>query len=199
MSEQRRHTTTARLIHWCFIPLYAYGILKQLNDLDDLQQEGLMLFEVLFALTFLFIVVARYTYMKRFKTFSGARQPVHVVHRFIARSVHLGMYSSLILLPTSGLLIAALYAQGHQSTDGLWMAAALEVHGFAASLSYLLIAIHVSAAVYSRLKGEGIWSSMVPFLSEERPFEQHGWVQNMASVEHQLYDKIEGLFSNKKS
>ena len=42
------------------------------------------------------------------------------------------------------------------------MDAAIGLHGFSADLSYALIAIHVLAALYSRVKGEGVWTSMVP-------------------------------------
>ena len=44
------HTLLARFIHWTFIPLYAYGILKQLDDLSQLEDRGLLLFETAFAL-----------------------------------------------------------------------------------------------------------------------------------------------------
>ena len=105
----KSHTTTAKFIHWLFIVLYVYGIFKQVNQLEDLEDNQLLLFEIIFASIFLIIVILRYSYMRRFKTFLGAREPVHIVHYYFARSVHKAMYACFILLPLTGLIIAGLY------------------------------------------------------------------------------------------
>lgn len=198
MSEQVRHTTFARMLHWGFVGLYIYGIVKQVNDLEDLEEDALLVFEAAFASVFLLIVIIRYSYMKQFEAFLGATAPIHLVHRRLARSVHLGMYGSFVLLPVSGLMIAALYTQGHHEGHGTMMAWTLAVHSAAASLSYILIAVHVAAAVYSRLKGEGVWSSMVPVLEERGPTTNE-MVMNIALVEERCYDTIERLMSRKPS
>ena len=164
---QELHTFLAKLIHWTFIPLYAYGIFKQVDDIEALEDQALLIFETTFAAVFLLIVILRFTYMRRFKTFQGAAHTPHRIHTFIAKSVHRGMYAALILLPLSGLMIAALYSQDIKS--GPLQDVTLAVHGFAATLSYVMIATHVSAAIYSRVKGEGVWSSMVPILKENGP------------------------------
>ena len=75
------------------------------------------------------------------------------------------MYVCLALLPLTGLVIAGLFAQGFK--DGLMQNVAVSLHEFFASLSYLLISIHIAAAVYSRFRREGIWTAMVPILNEE--------------------------------
>ena len=54
------HTFLAKLIHWTFIPLYAYGIFKQVDDLNELEDTSLLNFEILFATVFLIIVLLRY-------------------------------------------------------------------------------------------------------------------------------------------
>ena len=64
MSEP--HSALAKFIHWTFIPLYAYGIFKQLDDLSQLEDTGLLIFEVIFASVFLLIVIMRFSYMKRY-------------------------------------------------------------------------------------------------------------------------------------
>jgi cytochrome b561 len=184
----------ARSIHWSFIVLYLYGLSKQIGELDELQDNGLLLFEILFATVFLVIVILRYSYMSRFKTFLGAREPVHIVHYYLARSLHKAMYVVFILLPLSGLLIAALYTKGYQSEDELLMEAALGLHSFAAQASTALILAHIGAAVYSRIKGEGVWSSMVPILKENKPSENEK-VKKIAAVEEQFYNKVQSLFS----
>ena len=187
---QESHTFLAKLIHWTFIPLYAYGIFKQVDDIEALEDQALLIFETTFAAVFLLIVILRFTYMRRFKTFQGATHSPHRIHTFIAKSVHRGMYAALILLPLSGLMIAALYSQDIKT--GPLQDVTLAVHGFAATLSYVMIATHVSAAIYSRIKGEGVWSSMVPILKEDGPT-TNPIVEKIIQFEHTIYDKIDDL------
>lgn len=198
---QKSHTLLARSIHWSFILLYVYGIFKQVNELDELEDTNLLLFEIVFATTFLVIVILRYSYMRRFKTFLGAREPVHIVHYYFARTVHRAMYACFILLPLTGLMIAGLYSQGYTvnatpDEEQTVMDVVLDLHGAVADLSYMLIFLHIGAAIYSRIKGEGVWSSMVPILKEDKPSENE-IVKKIASIEEQVYDKIESLFSRK--
>ena len=187
---QESHTFLAKIIHWTFIPLYAYGIFKQVDDIEALEDQALLIFETTFAAVFLLIVILRFTYMRRFKTFQGATHSPHRIHTFIAKSVHRGMYAALILLPLSGLMIAALYSQDIKS--GPLQDVTLAVHGFAATLSYVMIATHVSAAIYSRVKGEGVWSSMVPILKENGPT-TNPIVEKIIQFEHTIYVKIDDL------
>ena len=191
---QTSHTLLARLIHWSFIVLYLYGLSKQIGELDELEDNGLLLFEIFFATVFLVVVILRYSYMRRFKTFLGAREPVHIVHYYFARSLHNAMYVVFILLPLSGLLIAALYTKGYQNEDELLMEAALGLHSLAARASALLILAHIAAAIYSRIKGEGVWSSMVPILKEDKPSDNET-VKKIAAAEEQFYNKVESLFT----
>ncbi len=198
---QNSHTLLARSIHWSFILLYVYGIFKQVNELDELEDTNLLLFEIVFATTFLVIVILRYSYMRRFKTFLGAREPVHIVHYYFARTVHRAMYACFILLPLTGLMIAGLYSQGYTvnatpDEEQTVMDVVLDLHGAVADLSYMLIFLHIGAAIYSRIKGEGVWSSMVPILKEDKPSENE-IVKKIASIEEQVYDKIGSLFSRK--
>jgi len=201
MGVQKSHTLLARLIHWSFILLYVYGIFKQVNELDELEDTNLLLFEIVFATIFLVIVILRYSYMSRFKTLLGAREPVHIVHYYFARTVHKAMYACFILLPLTGLMIAGLYSQGYTvnatpDEEQTIMDLVLDLHGAVADLSYMLIFLHIGAAIYSRIKGEGVWSSMVPILKEDKPSENE-IVKKIASIEEQVYDKIESLFSRK--
>lgn len=201
MVVQNSHTLLARSIHWSFILLYVYGIFKQVNELDELEDTNLLLFEIVFATIFLVIVILRYSYMSRFKTFLGAREPVHIVHYYFARIVHKAMYACFILLPLTGLMIAGLYSQGYTvnatpDEEQTVMDLVLDLHGAVADLSYMLIFLHIGAAIYSRIKGEGVWSSMVPILKEDKPSENE-IVKKIASIEEQAYNKIGSLFSRK--
>ena len=189
-----RHSMLAKIIHWSFILLYVYGIVKQVDDISDLEDSKLLVFEVIFATVFLGIVIGRYFYMRKVETMHASTAPVHRVHKIIAKSVHSSMYVVLALLPLSGLAIAFLFNQGIQ--DGPMQLFALSVHEFAATASYVLIAIHVSAAIYSRIKGEGVWSSMVPIMNDEKP-STNPLVRKVANFEEQVYDQIERVFSKK--
>ena len=192
---QESHTFLGKIIHWTFIPLYAYGIFKQVDDIEALEDQALLIFETIFASIFLLIVILRFTYMRRFKTFQGATHAPHRIHTFIAKSVHRGMYAALILLPLSGLVIAALYSQDIKT--GPLQDGALAIHEFSAALSYVMIATHVSAAIYSRVKGEGVWSSMVPILNEDGPT-TNPIVEKIIRFEHTIYDKLDDLIFTEK-
>ena len=195
------HTKLAKTIHWSFIVLYVYGIFKQVNALEDLEDSGLLISEIIFATAFIVIVILRYSYMTRFKTFLGAREPVHIVHYYFARSVHKAMYACFILLPLTGLMIAGLYNQGYTinatpDEEQTVMDVVLDLHGLVAEISYLLIILHIGAAIYSRIKGEGVWSSMVPMLKEDKPT-TNKTVKKIAAFEEGIYDKVESWFSSK--
>jgi len=191
---EKSHTNLAKIIHWGFIILYVYGILKQIDDLSQLEDTGLLIFEVIFASVFLLIVLIRYFYMSRFETFLGANEPVPVMHKFLAKTIHTSMYLCLILLPLTGLMIAGLFTQ--EIKDGPLIDVVVGLHGFSADLSYLLIAIHVVAALYSRIKGEGVWSSMVPLWKEKEP-SNHEIIKKISFVERVFFEKLEGIFSFK--
>ena len=189
------HTLLAKLIHWTFILLYAYGIVKQVDDIEALEDRALLIFESIFASIFLLIVILRLRYMRRFSTFQGATNTPHRIHTFIAKSVHRGMYAALILLPLSGLIIAALYSQDIKS--GPLQDGALILHESSATLSYVMILTHVFAAIYSRIKGEGVWSSMVPIFKEDGP-NNHLIVRKVAAIEQLVYERIDEFLPDSK-
>ena len=197
----RPHTRLAKIIHWSFVGLYLYGIVKQVDDLSSLEDSKLLWFEVGFATLFLIIVLARYFYMRRFETLQGATVPVHIVHKGFARAVHISMYLCLIMLPLTGLMIAGLYTQGYRDATPdepqTVMDIVLDLHGAAADFSYFLIILHISAAVYSRIKGEGVWSSMVPVLNKETPTENK-LIKKVAAFEEGVYDKVGNYVSKYK-
>ena len=179
------HTPLAKFIHWTFTALYAYGIFKQVEDLEDLEDTSLLNFEIFFAIVFLLIVLLRYFYMKDVKTLLGANEKMHKGHLFIAKATHRLVYVSLIMLPTTGLLIAGILA-----ADFPGMQIAIVLHEFSAFLSYVTIAIHVGASLYSRLKGEGIWNGMVPVWKESGKKESE-LISHLEKVEDKVYETIE--------
>ena len=68
------HTPMAKFIHWTFTALYAYGIFKQVEDIEDLEDASLLNFEIFFAIVFLVIVLLRFFYMRDVKTLLGAHE-----------------------------------------------------------------------------------------------------------------------------
>ena len=186
------HTFLGKSFHWCFIVLYAYGIFKQLDDISQLEDKGLLLFEVSFASVFLLIVILRYSYMRKFGTFMGANEPIPMAHTLLARSIHVSMYLCLILLPLSGLAIAGLFSLG--VVEGKMQSFALLVHEFSADLSYLLIALHIIAALWSRIKGDGVWTSMVPIFKEVGPSENET-VTRLSRIEKQVFERAGEILS----
>ena len=190
------HTLLGKVFHWAFVLLYAYGIFKQIDELEQLDDTALLQFEIVFASVFLLLVVIRYGYMRRFETFQGSVVPVHRYHKRFARFMHVAMYLCLVLLPVTGLAIAWLYTQGI-AEEALAMEVAIGLHGFSADLSYGLIAVHVVAALYSRIKGEGVWTSMVPVFTESGP-STNEYVVKAAALEHQALEKVEAFIASRK-
>ena len=183
------HTTLAKFIHWTFTLLYAYGIFKQVDDLTQLEDASLLNFEIMFATIFLIIVLIRYFYMKDTPTLLGAHEDVPKGHLFIAKTVHRLVYFSLIMLPTTGLLIAGLFNLGMGGVE-----IAIALHEFSAFLSYLVIALHVGASLYSRLKGEGLWNAMVPVWKEEGK-KNSELITKLEIMEKKVYEKVEDTFN----
>jgi len=188
---QNSHTPLAKTIHWTFSILYAYGIFKQVEDLEELEDASLLKLEILFAVVFLVIVMLRFFYMKDAKTLLGAHEEMHSGHLFIAKVTHRLVYFSLIMLPTTGLLIAGIINAGIQ---GVGIAIAL--HEFSAFLSYVTIAIHVAASLYSRYKGEGVWNAMVPVWREDSK-KNTNLISTLEDIENKIYDEIEERFIKK--
>ncbi len=182
------HTTLAKFIHWAFTLLYAYVIFKQVDDLSELEEASLLNFEILFATIFLIIVLIRYFYMKDTPALLGAHEDVPKGHLFIAKTVHRLVYFSLIMLPITGLLIAGLFNLGMRGVD-----VAIALHEFSAFLSYIVIALHVGASLYSRFKGEGMWNAMVPIWKETGKNDSN-LIIKLEEIEKKLYEKVEDKF-----
>jgi cytochrome b561 len=75
------------------------------------------------------------------------------------------MYACLALIPLTGLVIGLLFWLGFE--DGFFINAVVEAHESAVAVIYWLIGLHIVAAIYHRLKRDGVWSSMVPFWKED--------------------------------
>jgi len=161
--NNRNYSYIAKFFHWGFVVLFIYGLIKQVQDIEQLENPSLLRFEVLFASVFVILLLVRFIYMRRTQKTS---LPEHTpkLQKVAAKTVHYGMYSTLAAIPLSGMLIGLLFWIGLQ--DGLIIESVVTLHEISIDLVYILIGIHISAALFHRIKRDGVWSSMVPFLKE---------------------------------
>lgn len=159
------HSLLAKVFHWGFILLFAYALTKQLGSVDELADTALLRFEIIFALAFLALLAVRYLYMRMTRPTALPESTPKPV-KLAARAGHLAMYISLAMIAVSGLMIGAAFYLG--GAEGIGMTPALFLHEVSVMASYIMIALHVAAALFHRLKGDGIWSAMVPVWTEKK-------------------------------
>ena len=92
-------------------------------------------------------------------------------------------------------MIAVLFTQGVK--DGPLQEIALALHEISASLSYVLIAVHVGAAMWSRVKGEGVWTSMVPVWKEEGT-SRNELVTRISKLENEVFNRVEKALTSQR-
>ena len=163
-SVHSKFSSFAKLMHWGFVLLFVYGLLKQIDSLNQLEDSSLLKFEVVFALVFLFLLLIRFIYMKATQK-SSLPESTPKPQIMAAKIAHNGMYICLALIPLTGLLIGLLFWLGLK--EGLLINLVVGAHELSVSIIYWLIGLHVLAAVYHRLKNDGVWSSMVPLWKEK--------------------------------
>ena len=159
-----RFSFIAKTMHWGFVIIFAYGIFKQVDDILLLADTDLLKFEMMFASLFLILLTVRFVYVKLTQR-SAIPDNTGRVQKLVAKAVHLGLYFSLGIIAISGLVIGTLYYYG--ITQGLLINFTIAVHEMSVMLSYSLIAAHISAAIYHRLRSDGVWTAMVPFWREQ--------------------------------
>ena len=158
-----QHSKLAKVFHWGFVVLFAYGIAKQVDDISQLEDFVLLRFELIFATIMILLLAIRFLYMAKTQT-SSLPEETSAFQRLAAKLVHLGMYVSIATIALSGILIGAIYSIG--TKDGLLIVGIIAVHELAVTTSYWLIGLHVAAAVFHRFKNDGVWNSMVPVWKE---------------------------------
>ena len=163
--EHKGYSTIAKLFHWGFVALFAYGIAKQVDDISQLEDFALLRFELIFATIFLTMLALRFLYMSRAQS-SSLPTETSTLQKLAAKLAHLGMYASLAAIAITGILISVFYWISIK--NGLFVQGLVTLHEFAVTLSYWLIGLHVVAAIYHRFKGDGVWDSMVPVWKEKR-------------------------------
>ena len=56
-SINKNFSSFAKLLHWGFVILFLYGLLKQIDSINQLEDENLLMFEIIFALAFLLLLI----------------------------------------------------------------------------------------------------------------------------------------------
>ena len=147
------YSTSAKLLHWGFIGIFAYGIFKQVDDLSQLEDPSFLRFEFIFACVFLTLLALRLWIMRGQGSALPAAAPVW--NRVAAKLVHFGMYAALMAIGVSGLAIGVVFTLGMHS--GALMEFCIAAHEVSITASYGLIMLHVAAALYHRALSDGVW------------------------------------------
>ena len=155
----------AKVLHWGFVVIFAYGIYKQVDNVSLLADPSLLRFEIIFALIFLTLLIIRFFYM-RFTQKSSLPEDTGSLQKLAAKIVHHGLYLSFASIAASGLIIGSLYYLDIK--DGLLINSIIGLHELSVTLSYYLIATHILAAIYHRFLRDGVWNSMVPIWRERQ-------------------------------
>ena len=159
------YSKIGKLFHWGFVLLFVYGVTKQVEDINQLEDADFLRFEIIFALIFLFLLITRLIYMKTTQK-TSLPEDTPKIQKMSAKIVHNGMYVFLTGTVLSGLLIGFLFWLEIKNT--FLINFIVTIHELIINLLYLLIVIHIIAALYHRLKRDGVWSSMVPFFREKK-------------------------------
>ena len=163
-ANQANYSILAKVFHWGFVVLFAYGIAKQVDDITQLADFSLLRLELIFATIMTVLLAVRFRYMSKTQS-SSLPDESHPMQKLAARLVHLGMYASLAAIAISGIFIGIAYWIG--ITNGLLIEGIIALHELSVTASYWLIAIHVIAAIFHRFKSDGVWNSMVPVWKEK--------------------------------
>mgnify|MGYP001187916918 FL=1 len=163
-NQNHRYSFLAKFFHWGFVLLFGYGIIKQVDNIEQLEDISLLKFEIMFASIFLFFLILRFIYMKKTQP-TSLPEETPKSQKFAAKLVHYSMYLCLVSICISGLMIGLFFWLGFK--NGLVIEFIILIHENSISIIYYLIAIHIIAALYHRFRSDGVWNSMVPLWQEK--------------------------------
>ena len=162
--NKKQYSLFAKFWHWGFVLLFIYGVAKQVDEIQQLEDLFFFQFEIVFALLFLFLLAIRFVYMSKTQE-TSLPDDTSKIQKLAARTIHLGMYTTLAGTAITGLLIGLFYWLGFR--QGFFIDFLTAIHSFVVNTVYWLVGIHIVASIYHRLKKDGVWNSMVPFFREK--------------------------------
>ena len=162
--NKKQYSLFAKFWHWGFVLLFIYGVAKQVDEIQQLEDLFFFQFEIVFALLFLFLLAIRFVYMSKTQE-TSLPDDTSKIQKMAARTIHLGMYTTLAGTAITGLLIGLFYWLGFR--QGFFIDFLTSIHSFVVNTVYWLVGIHIVAAIYHRFKKDGVWNSMVPFFKEK--------------------------------
>ena len=109
--EKPKYSFFARFLHWCFVIIFAYGIYKQVDDINQLEDISFFRTEIIFASVFLLFLIFRFFYMTKTQK-TSIPEDTPKSQKFAAKIVHLSMYICLAGIAISGLLIGYFFSLG---------------------------------------------------------------------------------------
>ena len=123
--EKPKYSLIARIFHWGFVFLFAYGLYKQVQDLNQLEDIALLKFEILFASFFLILLICRFFYMKKTQK-TSLPENTNRAQKIAAKTVHYSMYVTLASIPLTGIIIGFIYWIGFK--DGFMIDTMITIH-----------------------------------------------------------------------
>ena len=73
-NQDNRYSYLAKFFHWGFVFLFGYGIIKQVDNIEQLEDISLLKFEILFAsIFFVFFNFTLFLYKKNTNNFFASR------------------------------------------------------------------------------------------------------------------------------
>jgi len=161
--NKKKYSLAAKIWHWGFVVLFIYSIAKSVENIEQLENQNFFRFEIIFATIFLLLILIRFIYMIKTQE-TALPNDTPKIQKFLAKTVHLGMYVSLASIAITGMIIGFFYWLGFK--EGVLIDTLTAIHEFVVTLMYCLVSIHILAAIFHRLKKDGVWSAMVPFWKE---------------------------------
>ncbi len=162
--KRTEHSFLAKSFHWVFVIIFGYGVFKQIESKEQLNDIELLRSEMLFAVIFLAFIMFRFIYAKR-RYETSLPLETSILHRLAAKFIHISMYVTLSGIALSGLGIGFLFWLGYRNSYLIDLT--IRVHELFFSTIVWLISVHVLAAIYHRIRNDFVWSSMVPFFKEK--------------------------------
>ena len=106
--KKPKHSFLAMIFHWGFVVIFTYGIVKQVDNINQLSDMALLKFEIIFAIAMMFLLAIRYIYMSKMQV-SSLPEDTSIFQKRAAKIVHNSLYINLAIMPITGLLIGIFY------------------------------------------------------------------------------------------